>query len=75
MSGHTQSDRDQVTYRMYDDREVSREAIDRAVRTLEAQRRRQERLLQLRSWALVGLIVLIVAIACAALVWRLTLAL
>jgi hypothetical protein len=69
MSGSTRSDRDQVTYKTYDDRDVSREAIRRALRDLEVRRRRRERLAQLRTWAFVALAVLIVLAVAAALIW------
>lgn len=69
MSGSTRSDRDQVTYKTYDDRDVTREAIHRALRDLEVRRRRRERLAQLRTWVFVALAVLIVLAVVIVLVW------
>jgi hypothetical protein len=69
MSGSTRSDRDQVTYKTYDDRPVSREAIYRALRDLEVRQRRRERLARFRAWSLIVVAVLVVLALCTALIW------
>ena len=73
MSRYTRSERDQITYRAYDGRAVSGELIDRVLRELEARERRRERWRQIRTWASIGLIALVLLAAAAAIIWwRLT---
>jgi hypothetical protein len=73
MSRRTRSERDQVTYHTFDGRQITRQAIEAALDELESRQQRHERLQKLRTWALLGLLVLILVGACAALVWwRLT---
>lgn len=73
MSRYTRSDRDQITYRAYDGRAVSGELIDRVLRELEARERRRERWRQVRSWAVIALVIIVlVAVAGAVIWWRLS---
>ncbi|MBV9279763.1 MAG: hypothetical protein JOZ41_06760 [Chloroflexi bacterium] len=72
MSKRIERDQD-IIYWAYDGRIVTRHAIEMALRELDGRRRRRERLQQFRTWALLGLVVLILLAASAALIWwRLT---
>jgi hypothetical protein len=72
MKRYPQSDRDQMVYRTYDDRLVTRSTIDLALKALDQGERRRERLQRVRMWALTLLIV-VALLAASGLVWlRLT---
>ena len=73
MPRHIRSDRDQAVYRTYDDRIVTRQAIESALRDLELRERRRELWQQVRTWLLLGLLVVVLLAASVALIWwRLT---
>ena len=73
MSKDVGSDRDHDIYRGYDGRVVTRHMIDRVLEELEARQRRRERLRQVRTWALLALVVVILLGAVLAVIWwRLT---
>jgi len=65
----TQSEKDHVTYRTYDNRAVTRDMIEGAFRTLEARRRSQERWANVRTWVIAGLVTVILMVAFVILVW------
>jgi hypothetical protein len=69
MSGSTRSDRDQIIYRAYDGRVISRQTIDLALETIEARERRRAQMQQIRSWVLVTLLVIAVIGASVAVIW------
>lgn len=71
MSTQPQSDRDQVTYRTYDDRSISRAAIRKVLAELDNRERRMERARRFRSWFLAALVSLVLLVAFAILLWRL----
>jgi hypothetical protein len=68
------SDQDHGIYRGYDGRVVTRHMIDSVLEKLEARQRRRERIRQLRTWALLALLVVVLLGAALAVIWwRLTL--
>ncbi len=74
MSKDVGSDRDHDIYRGYDGRVVTRHMIDSVLEELEARQRRRERIRQVRTWALLALVVVILLGAALAVIWwRLTL--
>jgi hypothetical protein len=73
MTRNTRSDQDQVHYWLYDDRSVSRTAIEQTLQALDEQARRRERIQRFRTWTVTALIVLVFLAAVVALLWwRLT---
>jgi len=73
MSRQTRSERDQITYRTYDDRAVTRALIERTLEELEVRERRRRLWLQARTWAFTALIIiLLLAVSIGIIWWRLT---
>lgn len=63
------SHRDHDIYRGYDGRVVTRHMIDTVLEELEARQRRRQRFRQLRTWALLALVVVILLGAALAVIW------
>lgn len=73
MTRQTRSDQDQITYRTYDDRAITRALIDRTLQELDLRQRRQHRWQLVRTYALTALVVLLIlAVSVGVIWWRLT---
>lgn len=71
MSTQPQSDRDQITYRTYDNRAVTRSTIERAFARAESRARWHARRQTARTFLLAAVMVAVLLAAFAILVWRL----
>lgn len=72
MTRQTRSDHDQITYRTYDDRAITRALIERTLQELDVRQRRHERWQHIRTYALTALVVLLlVAVSVGVIWWRL----
>lgn len=69
MAGQAGSDQDQVTYRTYDDRPVSKALIDRSLRELDVRERRRRQWQRARTWLLTAVILVVLLAAAGALIW------
>ncbi|GAC1321781.1 MAG: hypothetical protein NVS2B16_01190 [Chloroflexota bacterium] len=69
MARDTQSEKDQVTYRTYDNRAISRDSIQDAFRLLESKQRNRERWEKIRGWVLATIVLIALMVVFVALVW------
>lgn len=72
MARDTQSQKHQVTYRTYDNREVTRESIEAVFQKLESRRRYRELWEKARSWVIAGVIaIVLILVFIAYIYWKL----
>ena len=73
MARDMQSQKHQVTYRTYDNRAISRDAIEEALRSLEARQRNRERWERAKGWVVAGIVLaVLIAVFLAMIWWRLS---
>lgn len=69
MARDMQSQKHQVTYRTYDNRAISRDAIEEALRSLEARQRNRERWERAKGWVVAGIVLAVLIAVFLALIW------